>query len=129
MSIEIESIHAISRQCPLSVTPYLCNNMLYIANESRRTIRMYIKTKGKRKEEEKKKKTSALPTRPIPPVHKSVTVKLNTLPSASPATRHSPMNPPAASRSSSSTASAAAIMALDASQPLLSPNGSWTTTR
>lgn len=56
--------------------------------------------------------------------HAPAAVKLNRLPAVNPSTRHNPMNPPAASRSPSSTHSPAAIMQLDPSHPFDSPKSS-----
>ena len=56
-------------------------------------------------------------------------VKLNKLPTVKPPTRHSPMNPPTASLSSSFTQSPAPIMQLLPRYPLLSPNKNCTTIR
>ena len=55
--------------------------------------------------------------------------KLNKLPTVNPATRHNPMNPPAASLSQSSTHSPAAIIELAPSHPFVNPNGNSTNTR
>ena len=57
------------------------------------------------------------------------TAKLNKLPTVSPATSISPMNPPAASLSSTSTHSPAPIMHVDPRYPLLIPNKSCTIIR
>lgn len=73
--------------------------------------------------------TSFPPRQPRPRPHAPAAVKLSRLPSDNPNTRHSPMNPPAASLSPSSTHSPAAIMQLDPSQPFVSPNSSCTTKR
>lgn len=50
------------------------------------------------------------------------TKKLAILPDANPATKHSPMNPPLASLSPSSTHAGAAIIALLPTHPLVIPN-------
>lgn len=55
-----------------------------------------------------------------------VTVKLNKLPAAKPAMMDIPIKLPAASRSESSTQSAAEVMSLEHNQPLVKPNGNWT---
>lgn len=76
------------------------------------------------------------PTQPNPfipfeylvfPAH--ATAKLNKLPAVSPNTSISPMNPPAASLSSTSTHPAAPIMHVDPRYPLLNPKRNCTMTR
>lgn len=61
--------------------------------------------------------------------HMPDTVKLIKLPTVRPMTRHSPMKPPAASRSPSSTQSPAAIMQLELVHPLVNPNSTCTTNK